>query len=163
MEALAWVVGIGGALYLLFRFPRPSLIFIGVMVAIGAAVGGFFYAQDQLVKRKAAKVTGQIFYDLEKCSAEYPLWIGILNESDDTVEKFAFSIEGHLEGYSDPLYDSGYSGYSSDRIVPSGEGITACWTLPRQAYGASEQRVSLNPPETLVWTIKNMRPTFRDR
>lgn len=73
-------------------------------------------------------------YDLEKCSAEYPLWVGILNESDDTVEKFSFSIEGHLEGYSDPLYDSGYSGYSSDRIIPSGEGITACWTLPRQAY-----------------------------
>jgi len=163
MEALAWVTGIVGALFLLFRFPRPSLIFVGVVVAIGAAVGGYFYVQDQLAKRKTAKVTGKIFYDLEKCSSEHPLWIGILNESDDTVEKFSFTIEGHLEEYSDPLYDSGYSGYSSDRIIASGEGVTACWTLPRQAYGASEQRIALNPPETLVWTMKNMRPTFRNR
>lgn len=163
MDALAWVVGIGGALYLLFRFPRRSLIFIGVVVAIGAAVGGFFYVQDQLAKRKSAKVTGKIFYDLERCSAEYPLWIGILNDSDDTVEQFSFDVEGHLEGYSDPLYDSGYSGYSSDRIIPSGEGVTACWTLPKQAYGASEQRVAHNPPETLVWTVKDIRPTFSNR
>jgi hypothetical protein len=163
MEALAWVVGIGGALYLLFRFPRPSLIFIGVVVAIGAAMVGFPYAQDQLSKRKAAKVVGKVFYDLEKCSVEYPLWIEILNKSDDTVEKFSFTIEGHLERYSDPLYDSGYPGYSSDRIIFSDEGVVVCWTLPRQAYGASEQRVALNPPENLVWTMKDIRPTFRDR
>ena len=30
MEALAWVIGIVGALFLLFQFPRPSLIFVGV-------------------------------------------------------------------------------------------------------------------------------------
>jgi hypothetical protein len=163
MEALAWVIGIGGALFLLFRFPRPSLIFIVVLVAIGVAVGGFFYVQGQLAKSKAAKVTGKIFYDLEKCSSEYPLWVGILNESDDTVEKFSFTIKGHLEGYSDPLYDSGYAGNSSDRIVASGEGVTACWTLPREAYGASEERIAVNPPETLVWTVENIRPTFRNQ
>jgi hypothetical protein len=163
MEALAWVVGIGGALYLLFRFPRPSLIFIGVVVAIGAAMVGFPYAQDQLSKRKAAKVMGKVFYDLEKCSVEYPLWIEIINKSDDTVEKFSFTIEGHIEGYSNPLYDSGYSGYSDDRIIPSGFSAANCWHPPRQAYGASEQRVALNPPETLVWTMKDIRPTFRDR
>lgn len=158
MEPLAWVVGIGGAFYLLFRFPRPSLIFIGAVVVVGVAVGGFFYAQDYMVSRKAEKVSGKISYDLEKCSDDHPLWIGVLNESNDTVEKFSFTIEGHLEGYSDPLYSSGYS---SDRIIPSGKAVTACWTLPRQAYGASEQRVSLNPPDTLVWTVKSIRPTFR--
>lgn len=163
MEALAWVVGIGGALYLLFRFPRPSLIFIGVVMAIGAAVGGFFYAQDQLAKQKASKVEGTVAYDLERCSPEFPLFIGIVNSSDDTVEKVSFGIEGHREGYSDALYDSGYLGYSSDRIIAGGEGWANCWTLPRQAYGVSEQRVSLNPPETLVWAVKNIRSTFRDR
>lgn len=163
MEALAWVVGIVGALFLLFRFPRPSLIFVGVVVAIGATVGGYFYVQDQLAKRKTVKVTGTIAYDLERCSSEYPLFIGIVNRSDDTVEKVSFSIEGRREGYSDPLYDSGYSGYSSDRIIAGGDGWGNCWTLPRQAYGASEQRITLNPPETLVWTLDNMRPTFRNR
>lgn len=163
MEALAWVVGIGGALYLLFRFPRPSLIFIAVVVAIGAAVGGFLYVQDQLAKRKTARVEVTIAYDLKRCSSEYPLFIGIVNGSNDTIEKVAFGIEGHRAGYSDPLYDSGYLGYSSDRIIASGEGWGNCWTLPRQAYGASEQRIALSPPETLVWTVKNIRPTFRER
>ena len=163
MEALAWVIGIVGTLFLLFRYPRPSLIFVGVVITIGAAVVGYSQVQAELTTRKAAKVRGKIFYDLEKCSPERPLWIGILNETDDTVEKFSFSIEGHLEGYSDPLYDSGYSGYSSDRIIASGDGVTNCWTLPRQAYGASEQRITLNPPETLVWTMTNIRPTFRNR
>jgi hypothetical protein len=163
MEALAWVIGIIGALFLLFRFPRPGLIFVGAVISISAAVGGYFYVQDQLTKQNAAKVTGKIFYDLEKCSSEYPLWIGILNGSDDAVEKFSFSVEGHLEGYSNPLYESGYSGYSSDRIIASGDGVTTCWALPRQAYGASEQRIALNRPKTLVWSMKNIRPTFRNR
>jgi len=163
MEALAWVIGIVGALFLLFRFPRPSLIFVGVVIAIGAAVVGYSYVQDQLTERKAAKVTGTIVYDLERCSSEYPLFIGIVNDSDDTVEKVSFGIEGRREGYSDPLHDSGYSGYSSDRIIASGDGWANCWALPQQAYGASEQRITLNPPETLVWAVKNIRPTFRKR
>jgi len=163
MEVLAWVIGIVGALFLLFRFPRPSLVFGGVVVAIGAAVSGYFYVQDQLTKRKAAKVIGTISYDLERCSSAFPLFIGIVNRSDDTVEKVSFSIEGHLEGYSDPLYDSGYSGYSSDRIIAGGEGWGNCWTLPRPAYDASAQRILLNRPETLVWTVNNIRPTFRNR
>lgn len=163
MEALAWVIGIVGALFLLFRFPRPSLIFVGVLIAVGATVGGYFYVQDHLTRQKAAKVTGTITYDLERCSSAFPLFIGIGNRSDDTVEKVSFRIEGHREGYSDPLYDSGYSGYSSDRIITSGDGWGHCWAVPRQAYGSSEQRVTLNPPETLVWTVTNIRPTFRNR
>ncbi|RYH06515.1 hypothetical protein [Tropicimonas sp. IMCC6043] len=163
MEELAWVVGILGALFLLFRFPRPSLIFIGGLVTIGVSVAGFFYVRDQLAKQKAAKVEASVAYDLERCSPEYPLFIGIVNDSADTVEDVSFGVEGHHAAYSDPLYNSGYLGYSSDRIIASGEGWGSCWTLPPQAYGASEQRIAASPPETLVWTVKNVSPTFRER
>jgi len=163
MEALAWVIGIVGALFLLFRFPRPSLIFVGVVITIGAAVVGYSQVQAELTTRKAAKVTGTIAYDLERCSSEFPLFIGIVNLSDDTVEKVSFSLEGRREGYSNPLYDSGYLGYSSDRIITSGEGWGNCWTLPRQATGVSNQTIALNPPETLVWTVQKIRPTFQTR
>lgn len=84
-----------------------------------------------MVKCKVVKVMGRIFYDFEKCSVEYLLWIGILNEFDDVVEKFLFIIEGYFEGYSDLFYDSGYFGYLFDWIIFSGEGVMVCWILFR--------------------------------
>ena len=162
MEALAWVIGIGGALYLLFRFPRASLIFIGVLTAIGLGVAGFAYVKNQLAERKAAMVEGTITYDTERCSSDYPLFIGMVNGSDDTVERVSFGVEGRREGFSDPLFNSGYRSYSTDRILASGEGWGNCWTLPAQAYGVSKQTITQNPPSTLVWTLKNIRPVFGD-
>lgn len=163
MEPIAWVLGVLGALFLLFRFPRPSLIFIGIVVGISAAVGGFLYVQNQLAERKAAKVIGTIDYDLDRCNSEFPLFVGIVNRSGDTVERISFRIEGHRKGYSDALYNSGYSdGYSTDRIIPDGEGWGNCWRVPRRAYGADERLFAKSPPESLVWSVKNIRPTFQD-
>jgi len=103
-----------------------------------------------------------VSYDLERCSSDFPLFIGIVNGSDRTLEAVSFGIEGHRTGYSEPLYDSGYLGYSSDRIIASNDGWANCWTLPRQAYGASDQIIAMNPPDTLTWSAKNPSPRFRE-
>ena len=163
MEALAWVIGIVSALFLLVRFPRPSLIFVGVLIVIGALVGGFIYVMDELTKRNVAKVVATITYDLERCSSEFPLSIWIMNGSDSTVEKVSWNVEGHEEGFSDTLYESSYSRYSSDRIIASGDGWGICWELPPQAYGVSEQKIFRNPLQNVVWTVTDIRPTFQNR
>ncbi len=160
---MAWVIGIGIFLFLLFAFPRAM---VGLIVLCGVAIGGFLLwtkIENDERARKRATVSVTVAYDLERCSPEFPLFVQILNRSDDTLEKVSFAIEGHRAGYSEPIYDSGYLGYSSDRIITGGDGWANCWTLPRKAYGASEQRVALNPPETLVWTVTNTSPTFQNR
>jgi hypothetical protein len=160
---MAWVIGIGIFLFLLFAFPRAM---VGLIVLCGVGIGGFLLwdkiKTDERARLRAA-VTVTVTHNIERCSPEYPLFIRIQNGSEDTVEKVSFGIEGNRAGYSDPLYDSGYQGYSSDKIIASGEGWANCWTLPRTAYGTSEQRLALYLPETLVWTVKNSSPTFRSR
>ncbi|HCP82474.1 MAG TPA: hypothetical protein DIT67_13215 [Octadecabacter sp.] len=154
MEALAWVVGIGGALYLLLRFPRPSLIFIGVVVAIGAAVGGFFYAQDQLAKRKAAKVVATVTYDLEECEAEKPLLVVMENGADEAVIRVRYWLIAYEPGYSDPVYQTDYSGIRSSFIIEPGTKAGGCHPLP-----PSERTVSANEAD-LLWKMRDVEPVF---
>ena len=157
---MAWVIGIGIFLFLLFAFPRAV---VGLIALCGVGIGGFFLwnkIETDERNRLRASVTVTVTHDLERCSLEYPLLVRIHNGSENAVEKVSFGIEGNRAGYSDPLYDSGYLGYSSDKIIAGGEGWTSCWTLPRQAYGTSEQRIALYPPETLVWTVTGSSPVF---
>lgn len=160
---MVWVLGIGIFLFLLFVFPR---VMVGLIALCGVAIGGFFLwtkIGDNERARLRAAVTVTVTYDLERCNPEYPLFVQIFNGSEDTVEKVWFRIEGRRAGYSDPLYDSGYFGYSSDKIVPSGKGWANCWTLPRQAYGVSGQTIALYPPKTLVWVVNSSNPIFLNR
>ena len=159
---MAWVIGIGIFLFLLFAFPRAV---VGLIALCGVGIGGFFLwnkIETDERNRLRTAVTVKVTHDLERCSTEYPLLVRIDNGSKNAVEKVSFGIEGKRAGYSDPLYDSGYQGYSSDKILASGEGWSNCWTLPRQAYGASEQGIALHLPETLVWTVKNPNPVFQN-
>jgi len=159
---MAWVIGIGIFLFLLFVFPRAM---VGLIILCGVVIGGWLLwdkikSEERARKRSAVSIT--VTHDLEMCSPEHPLLVRILNGADDTVEKVKFGIEGRRAGYSDPLYDS-FRGYSSDRIIASGAEWASCWALPQKDYGVSEQRIALNPPETLVWTVRNISPIFRNR
>ena len=46
MEAIAWVLGIGIAVYLLFRFPKKMLILMSVVVGVCAGIGVWFYINN---------------------------------------------------------------------------------------------------------------------
>ena len=168
-NAMHWVLGIGIFLFLLFTFPRA----MGALLALSAlAIGGFFLwikiqsderekRSDEREKRRAS-VAVIVDYDLDRCSSDYPLFVGVVNRSDSTIEKLSFGIEGHRTGYSDPLYSSGYLGYTTDRIIASGDGWGSCWTLPKEASQAARRTLDLNPPENLIWSIQHISPTFRD-
>lgn len=127
------------------------------MIVIGASVGGYIYLPDLLAKQQAAKVTGTVAYDLTACSSEYPLLVEITNGSSGVVTWVSFNIEGHREGYSTPLYKSGFRGYSSDKIISSGYIGSNCWRLPPVYSGRS---IESHPPENLIWKIENIYPEF---
>jgi hypothetical protein len=159
---MAWVIGIGIFLFLLFAFPRAI---VGLIVLCGVIIGGALLwdkiKTDERARLRAA-VTVTVAHDLEQCSPEYPLFVRINNGSENTVEKVSFGVDGNRAGYSDPIYESDYQGYSSDKIIARGDSWSTCWTLPRTAYGTSEQMLALHLPETLVWTVKNISPRFNN-
>ena len=159
---MAWVIGIGIFLFLLGAFPRAIG---GFIVLCGLTIGFVLFLDKQESDKRAkdrAAISITVSYNLDRCSPGFPLFIRIVNGSLKTLEAVSFSIEGHRTGYSKPLYESDYLGYSSDRIITSNDGWASCWTLPRQAYGASDQIITLNPPDTLAWSAKNLSPRFRE-
>ena len=161
--AMAWAIGIGLFLFLLLVFPRRTM---GLTALCGVALGGFLLwtkMKNDERDRKRATIVVTVVHDLEQCSPEVPLFVQISNHSDDTVEKVSFAFKGYRSGYSKPVYDSGYSGYSSDRIIKGGDDWGSCWPLPRKAHGTSQQGIASTPPETLVWTVTNISPIFRKK
>lgn len=160
---MAWVIGVGIFLLLLFAFPRAIVgLIILCVVLIGSYQLWMKIEQDERAKKKAS-VTVTVNYDLERCRPEYPLFVRIQNGADDTVEAVSFGVAGRRAGYSNPIYESRFLEYSSDRIIASGDSWTSCWALPDPAYSASEQKIEQNPPETLVWTVEHTSPSFRSR
>lgn len=145
---MAWIVGIGIALFLLFVFPKQMGIVILVVIGGAAALFGYLYLEDQRraeeYRERKESITLEASYDLTKCSTEFPLLVEIRNGYTDTLQSLTFEINGYREGYSSPVY-RGYS-YKSDRIIAPGETYVACWTQPGLDYGARA-----TPPQSLNW------------
>ncbi len=113
--------------------------------------------------RLRASVAIKVRHDLSKCSPEFPLLVQIQNGSEDALEKVFFGVEGTRSGYSDPVYESGYQGYSTDKIIASGGAWSGCWMVPQKAYGVADQNIALFPPEALNWVAMNTRPVFLNK
>lgn len=154
---MAWVVGIGIALFLLFTFPKQMGAVILLLVVAGAGVGGWLYIQDQQLaeerRQREESITLSAAYDIAGCSAEFPILISIRNGYTQTIESLTFELGGYREGYSSPVYEG--SSYKSDRIIAPGETYTACWTQPSLDYGAQE-----TPPAGLTWRASYSYATF---
>lgn len=157
---MAWVIGIGIFLALLIFFPK---VVIPILVLAAIGIAGFFYndhlaqkAREQ--KREAVKLT--VARNPAACSEKFPLLVTIRNGSDDTVNKISFSVQGFRPGHSDPIYDSGFRNYSTDKIIRQGELSYACWAIPAVSYKISEEQAAAFPPETLIWSISGAYPDF---
>lgn len=159
---MAWVVGIGIFVILLFAYPKKTMILVGVLLALAAAGGGLFFLDNYLDQRKKDAVQVVVFFDLEKCSEEYPLFIGIVNGSGSTVEKVSFTVEGKREGYSDTIYRSGYADYETDKIIKDGDSIGTCWRIPPLVYGTPTTYKDRFPAKDIVWSITSVYPRFAD-
>lgn len=153
MEAVAWVLGLGIAAFLLFRFPKPFLITIAILLAIGASVGVYFWGQQWQQQREQSLVEMTAAVD-DRCTSDYPIFIGTTNKATRTVERVAFNIRAYRPGYSDPVYSDTYK--SSDRIVEPGQGWGTCWSLS-SLYGGTAQSLGL---KSLRWVAELISVRF---
>jgi hypothetical protein len=156
---MAWVVGIGVFLALLFGFPKQ----VGILMAALVAVGGILFAYVSYTDNKASEefrkkqqaVSMWAFYNEEKCSKDFPILVRINNGYTKTLLEVSFSLSGYREGYSRPVYEAGY--LVSDRIVAPQQMQETCWSLPRLNTG----EVGSSPSE-LNWRINVSYPKYED-
>lgn len=128
MEAIAWVLGIGVGLYLLFRFTKPMLIVVGILVGLAALVVSGFWASGELAKVERSRIAIVVRYDTTGgCEPTHPLLISFKNNSNKTLNYVSFSVHGKRPGYS----RDAYSDYllSSDKILPPGSVHFGCWGI----------------------------------
>lgn len=157
---MAWVIGIGVGLFLLFVFPRQMGALILFLLLAAAGIGGWLYLHDQKLaeerRQKEEKITLSAAYDINRCSIEFPILITIRNGYTETIKNMTFELGGYRHGYSSPIYREPF--YKSDRIIAPGETYTACWTKPPLDYGAQE--IS---PEGLTWRASYSYASFEEK
>lgn len=140
-----------------YRMLRSVKYLLFGIATIGAFFTGYTYLPTLLIEKPEAIVTGSVTYDPTACSAEYPLLVTIKNGTDDVLTSISFNISGRREGYSTTLYGTGFSHYSTDKIVPSGNVEDSCWPIPQVYHGRYGQEHKL---KDLVWEIDSIRPWF---
>lgn len=159
MDAIAWVLGIGIAVYLLFRFPKKMLILLGVLAVVAAGLGAWLYIADNQSRWQREAVSLSITYNLEECSPDMPLRITVHNGARRDVVQSRMVIRGFRDGYSTPLYER--ADYSSDRIFEVGQTLSGCFVLPYANPSIASDILAAHPPETLEWRVSLTSAFFR--
>ena len=150
MTELAWVIGVGIALLLLFRFPREMLIFVGFILLCGLGAWGYFYRENSL--RETDQQSVVIVASLGNgCSdAEYPLSVVFQNHNKKRLMDVSFFLEGREPQHSKPVYTK-YITW--DGITDPGQSSSACWSIDQSSLN---DRI----PAALEWSGKVSSVTF---
>jgi hypothetical protein len=150
---MAWVIGIGITLFLLFKFPKPMLGIVGVFIIIAVGTAGYLWLNEKQESALRNAITIDVVHDPSRCSPEYPLFITISNRSARTLKRLNFYVTGFREGYSDPVFETA-STWDTDKIISPNQTFQQCWSSPPKSYGVSDIIAQSNPPEKLQWVGK---------
>jgi hypothetical protein len=129
---MAWVLGIGVSLVLLFAFPKQM---IALLVLAAVAVGGFLYLMHledvrriEANERDRAQVAIRAKADSKICNdPRYPVMVELSNRSSSrTLNSVYFSLAAHKPGYSGSVVNNTHT---SDKILAPGEKYVDCWSL----------------------------------
>lgn len=135
MSPMEWIVGIGIAVFLLFRFPKQALSLVAVLVIGAGAVGAYFWLSNLAEARRISKVITEARTDGAICTdAKYPVFVAFENKSGRTLRKVYFNLNGYMPGHSDAKVSNSY--LSSDRILADGEIYGACWSFTQPYQSA---------------------------
>jgi hypothetical protein len=130
---MAWIVGIGVALFLFFSFPRQMFALLGILVVGGGAVLLLINDSDrrraEARERELAQVVLRAGGSRTACAdPRYPVMVEVTNRSPDrTLSSVSFSLSAYKPGYSSSVMNT-YS-LSSDRILEPGETHVGCWSV----------------------------------
>lgn len=157
---MAGFFGLAIFVVLLFLFPQRMIPII--VAAVVFIIGLLFYIHydERMKAARLAAVTATIAYDISACGAETPLSVEVSNKSDSVVTNIRFSVEGYREGHSRAIYATPFRGYETDRIIKIGETWSKCWELPPVRGTAPKDHAEKYPPETIVWKVADISPTF---
>lgn len=149
---MAWVVGIGVALFLLFAFPKQIGILIGVAALLIVGAIGIYWINATQKERELSHVKLSAFYQPGQCSQEYPILINFENGTDKIIEKISFDLNGFRPGFSEAVSTDYY--LSSDRIINPGANYRSCWKY-HKGYGREFD------PSKLQWEAVASNVHFR--
>ena len=154
---MAWIVGIGIFLVLLFAFPKPMFGLIGI---VAAAIGVFvLYQWNETTQRqeKKSKITIVTAYDPARCSdPKWPVFVGFVNKSDSTVSAIGFHLTARRKGYSNAVYNDWTT---SDKIIAPGAGFGNCWAVSE--YSLRKEEIGTTPLSDLDWTASIESVSFQ--
>jgi hypothetical protein len=122
---------------------KKILKWIGLGIAALIAIGVLLYAWSEFddwysVDRHKSKVKVVAFFDDKNCSKQYPLFIGIVNNSSKIIQSVSVSVKVTNKGFSKRLnYDSSYP---SDKILAPSESWGYCWTVLDDNYDWAKRK-----------------------
>jgi len=149
---MAWVIGIGISLALLFAFPRQFGIALVVLVTL---IGGIFIYLKVDDKAKEG-VEIRVTYDKAKCNQDkYPLFVEIYNGSRSTINGISYVITAHRPGHSNNIAD--YNVIDSGAILNQKDSHMYCVLLPNFNPYLGDS----SSPEALVWGVEYIYPRFQ--
>jgi len=150
---MAWVVGIGVALFLLFAFPRQVGLLILLVVAAGVVLWAVLAVQANNQAQQRASLVAAIGAGTPTCNdSTHPLMVSFDNETGKVVTLVRFRVAGHYPGHSTDVV----SDYLSwDQIMQPRSLNTACWAI----YDLTTKAL---PATAFEWTVEVTSVTTQD-
>ncbi len=153
MIVIAWIAGILGFFWLLFRFPRQTVLLVAVLaVLVGTGLWIYFTGTGADEAREREQVTATAVVGDARCDPAHPVLVTFHNGAARTLDHVSFMLEGRRPQHSQTVYSNFRS---SDRILAPGESYGACWAP--DSYGVGSADIT-----ELDWSARILAIAFRD-
>ncbi|USJ24684.1 hypothetical protein [Ensifer adhaerens] len=132
---MEWIAAAIVAVFLLWRYPKPTLKIGAVILLIGAGALGWLFWQDhqraQRAKEERAKIEVLVSTENPYCKdADYPLWISVGNRNLFGLDAVTVNVSARQKGFSKKVFETRYT---IDKILAPKEGYGNCYSLGDQA------------------------------
>jgi hypothetical protein len=129
------------------------LIVVGLaLIGLGIYWGYDWYTYQH--PKSQIKLTANIG---QTCKGEYPVFVGVINDSAKTILSYTFDVVARQKGYSKNLARS-YETYSDDKVLGPNEGYGTCWRIIKD--GANYPKVEYLEDTSLEVSVVNFSPSF---
>lgn len=145
---------------LLFLFPKPMSVVLGVAAVVGAVVGLVYHFQsrDMAAQREAVELS--VRYDPAQCPEHKPLLVSVSNQSDFVVQRLDWVFSARRPGYRSELTGDWLRPQSMAEEIPAGSVWTGCFAAPDPSEHTFQRQT--DHPSKLEIGIRNSEITFAE-